>query len=317
MSCLHQIVDDALAGGHQTVLIFTQYADTMEYVRDRLDAIYKGRVIGYSSSGGSIRNTTTGEWDHLSKRQTKELFAAGDRVKVLVGTDTLSEGLNLQTCGRLVNYDLPWNFTRVEQRIGRVDRIGGLPRVEVTNLLYDGTVETTVYRRLIETFGGFNAVVGIAQPVLGLIENVIKSASLADQCDDGTSLVSQSGATLFDYDTDQLTLDDAVASIIAAANDASARTLAILDEHGSPVGGVNWPKAKNLEDFREALLSAPGVRSMLRPADKTGLWVFDVAGHSHIVTFDRKILLELAPDVELLTWGSPLLDKIAGSAGSD
>jgi superfamily II DNA or RNA helicase len=313
---LHQIVDDALAGGHQTVLIFTQYADTMEYVRDRLDAIYKGRVIGYSSSGGTIRNPTTGEWDNLTKRQTKELFAAGDQVKVLVGTDTLSEGLNLQTCGRLVNYDLPWNFTRVEQRIGRVDRIGGLARVEVTNLLYDGTVETTVYRRLIETFGGFNAVVGIAQPVLGQIENVIKSASLVDQCEDGSASVLQSRATLFDDDTDQLTLDDAVASIIAAANGASARTLAVLDEHGSPVGGVTWPEAKNLEDFRDALFNTPNGLGALQPTDTPGLWAVDVDGNSHMITFDRKILLALAPDVELLTWGSPLLTRMIPSTRS-
>ena len=208
---LHQIVDAALAGGHQTVLVFTQYADTMQYIRDRLDAIYQGRVIGYASEGGTIRNPVTGEWERLTKRQTKELFAKGERVKVLVGTDTLSEGLNLQTCGRLVNYDLPWNFTRVEQRIGRVDRIGGHSRVEVTNLLYDGTVETAVYRRLIETFGGFNAVVGIAQPVLGQVEQVIKSASLVDQCDHEAAPASVPSATLFDDDSDRLGLDEAVA----------------------------------------------------------------------------------------------------------
>ena len=46
----------------------------------------------------------------------------------MLGTDSMSEGLNLQTCARVINYDLPWNFMRVEQRIGRVDRIGGQPR---------------------------------------------------------------------------------------------------------------------------------------------------------------------------------------------
>ena len=123
MLLLHKIVSEALNGGHQTVLIFTQYADTMTYVRNRLDAIWHGRVIGYSAGGGKIRDEVSAEWVSLSKRQTKELFRAGERVKILVGTDTLSEGLNLQTCDRLVNYDLPWNFTRVEQRIGRIDRI--------------------------------------------------------------------------------------------------------------------------------------------------------------------------------------------------
>jgi len=70
----------------------------------------------------------------VSKKETKNLFREGEDIRILVGTDSLSEGLNLQTCGRLVNFDMPWNFMRVEQRIGRVDRIGGQPVVEATNL---------------------------------------------------------------------------------------------------------------------------------------------------------------------------------------
>jgi len=314
MMRLHQIVDEALAGGHQTVLVFTQYADTMEYIRDRLDAIYQGRIIGYASGGGTIRNHETGEWEKLTKRQTKDMFAKGDRVKVLVGTDTLSEGLNLQTCGRLVNYDLPWNFTRVEQRIGRIDRIGGHARVEVTNLLYDGTVETTVYRRLIETFGGFNAVVGMAQPVLGQVEQVIQSASLVDQCDHEGGLPAGPSATLFDDDTDRLGLDEAVARVIAAANDASARTLAALDDHGSPVGGVTWPEARTLDDFRVALLAVPGIAERLVQSDQPGVWKMQTTGGERLITFDRDVVLALAPDVQLLTWASPLLDEFVDLA---
>lgn len=314
MTRLHKIVDDALAGGHQSVLVFTQYADTMEYIRDRLDAIYHGRIIGYASGGGTIRSQTTGDWEKLTKRQTKDLFAEAKRVKVLVGTDTLSEGLNLQTCGRLVNYDLPWNFTRVEQRIGRVDRIGGHHRVEVSNLLYDGTVETTVYRRLIKTFGGFNAVVGIAQPVLGQVEQVIRSASLADHCDHEGALNSEPTATLFASDGERLGLDEAVAQVIAAANEARARTLAALDTHGSPVGGVTWPEAKTLGDFYETLMAIPGIAERLETTDRPGVWRMQTAGGERLVAFERDLALALAPDVQLLTWGSPLLDQLADHA---
>lgn len=306
---LHEIVGDALTGGHQTVLVFTQYADTMRYVQDRLDAIWHGRVIGYSAMGGTIRDQTTGEWVKLTKRQTKEMFRAGDRVKVLVGTDTLAEGLNLQTCGRLVNYDLPWNFTRVEQRIGRIDRIGGHDRVEVTNLLYDGTVETAVYQKLVHTFGGFNAVVGIAQPVLGKIEAVIKEASLTDMCDDHDDPTGTVDANLFDDGSHRLGLDDAVAKVIAAANDAGARTLAELDEHGSPVAGTIWTPAMTLAELRDALLAIPSVAARLKPTDTAGVFGLDV-GPTALVTFDREVLDRLAPDVQLLTWGSPLLDKL-------
>jgi superfamily II DNA or RNA helicase len=308
---LHEIVANALTGGHNTVLVFTQYADTMHYVRDRLDAIWHGRVIGYSATGGgTIRDQLTGAWVTLTKRQTKEMFRAGDRVKVLVGTDTLAEGLNLQTCGRLVNYDLPWNFTRVEQRIGRVDRIGGLDRVEVTNLLYDGTVETAVYRKLVDTFGGFNAVVGIAQPILGTIEAVIKEASLTDMCDDHEDPTGTVDANLFDDSFQRLGLDDAVAKVIAAANDAGARTLAELDEHGSPVGGTHWTPAMTLDELRDALLAIPSVAERLKQTDTPGVFDLRVGATPALVTFERAVLDRLAPDVQLLTWGSPLLEEL-------
>ena len=312
MLALHRMVEQALQGGHQTVLVFTQYADTMIYVRDRLDAIYKGRVIGYASDGGTIHNTDTGEWDSLSKRQTKNLFRAGERVKVLVGTDSLSEGLNLQTCGRLINYDLPWNFTRVEQRIGRVDRIGGHELVEVSNLLYDGTVETTVYRRLVNTFGGFNAVVGLAQPILGQVASVIRTASIADMCDEnvltkGSLLTQGSGSA---------DLNDEVASIIAAASDARARTLARLDEHGSPIEETVWTPAMTLDQVQEALFSIPSIASRFEQTDTQHLYKLNLAGKSYLVTFDRETLDQLSPDVRLLIWGDPLFELLVATFGS-
>jgi len=312
MERLHEIIEEALQGGHQTVLIFTQFSDTMRYVRDRLDMIYNGNVIGYDSKGGTRFNTATKEWDQLTKRETKDLFLSG-KVSVLVGTDTLSEGLNLQTCGRLINYDLPWNFTRVEQRIGRVDRIGGHDLVEVTNLLYDGTIETKVYKKLIETFGGFNAVVGIAQPVLGQIEIVIKDGSMSDLCDDHVNPNGQVGASgLFDdEDADGLlNLDDAVAAVIAAANDAKARTLSELDEHGSPISGVNWRPAMGVGDLGEALLDIPSIREILVATDIDGIYELVLPSGNVRVTFDRAILEKYVPEIELLTWGSRLLDQI-------
>ena len=314
MLALHEVVDAALTGGHRTVLVFTQYADTMTYVRDRLDAIYRGGVIGYASSGGTIRNTTTGEWEPLSKRETKDLFTGGERVRVLVGTDTLAEGLNLQTCGRLINYDLPWNFTRVEQRIGRVDRIGGLDTVLVTNMLYEGTVETAVYQKLVATFGGFNAVVGIAQPVLGHIEEVIQQASLTDLCDDHEQPTGRVAATLFDDGQSDLGLDDAVARVIQEAGDSQARTLSGLDEHGSPIDGTDWPEAVDLDELAGLVLALPGIDLHLTPHQS---WegVFEL-GTDRLVTFDRTVLAELSPDVQLLSWGTPAMDDLVRLTGT-
>jgi ERCC4-related helicase len=125
MRSLHALIESSLKAGHDTVLVFTQYADTMNYLMDQLSTAYGSRVMCYSGAGGRRRDPDTAAWQTLTKKQTKTLFRDGKDVQILIGTDSLSEGLNLQTCGRLINYDMPWNFMRVEQRIGRVDRIGG------------------------------------------------------------------------------------------------------------------------------------------------------------------------------------------------
>src|SRR5208337_1888785 len=88
-------------------------------------------------------------------------FREHTEVKILLCTESASEGLNLQTCGVLINYDMPWNPMRVEQRIGRIDRIGQVyPRVWVRNYFYDQTVEATIYQRLDDRISSFENVVG-------------------------------------------------------------------------------------------------------------------------------------------------------------
>ena len=150
---------------------------------------------------------------------------------------------------------------------------------------------------------------GIAQPVLGKIEAVIKEASLTDMCDDHDDPTGTVDANLFDDGSQRLGLDDAVAKVIAAANDAGARTLAELDDHGSPVAGTIWTPAMTLAELRDALLAIPSVAARLKPTDTAGVFELDV-GPTALVTFDREVLDRLAPDVQLLTWGSPLLDKL-------
>src|SRR6266508_6333306 len=84
-------------------------------------------------------STPDGLPEATTKQQVKTLFREGKDAKILLGTDSLSEGLNLQTCGKLINYDMPWNFMRVEQRIGRIERIGGKSLVQISNYFYKDT----------------------------------------------------------------------------------------------------------------------------------------------------------------------------------
>jgi len=185
MECLRRLIADSLNGGHRTIIVFTQYFDTLDYLRERLLATFGGQLICYFGGRGERWNDDTRAWAPLDKEQVKELFRAGEEVRIMIGTDSMSEGLNLQTCDRLINFDLPWNFMRVEQRIGRVDRIGGRPDVYVTNLFYEGTVEEDIYRRIRESHDWFSHVVGNAAPVLASTESVIQRAAMGAGAVDG------------------------------------------------------------------------------------------------------------------------------------
>jgi hypothetical protein len=96
-------------------------------------------------------------------------------IDVLLGTDAASEGLNLQELSALVNCDLPWNPMRIEQRIGRIDRIGQeAPAVLVCNLYLSGTIEEDAYATLKDRIGLFENVVGPLQPILAEMPRIFR-----------------------------------------------------------------------------------------------------------------------------------------------
>ena len=156
---LRQITDDG-----RSVLVFTEYTDTLEYLRDSL-ASYYGKSLGcFSGDGGQLFDA--GQWKPVTKDAVTRALHDG-ALRVLICTDAASEGLNLQAAGAVINYDLPWNPSKVEQRIGRIDRIGQrLPAVRVVNLFLKDSVDDQVYRVLRKRCGFFEHFVGKMQPVL-------------------------------------------------------------------------------------------------------------------------------------------------------
>ncbi|MGA8830285.1 MAG: helicase-related protein, partial [Desulfomonilaceae bacterium] len=130
----------------ESLVIFTQYTDTMDYLRDQLRGVYGSAVACYSGRGGELWNGV--DWTTVSKEEIKNLFRKADKIKILLCTEAASEGLNLQTSGVLINYDMPWNPMRAEQRIGRIDRIGGHEKVFISNYFYADTVEAKIYQAL-------------------------------------------------------------------------------------------------------------------------------------------------------------------------
>jgi len=156
---IRRLTDDG-----RPVLVFTGYTDTVEYLRESLVSYYGKSVGCYSGGGGEV-------WDGERWRSvTKDAItrALHDRkLQILICTDAASEGLNLQAAGALINYDLPWNPSRVEQRIGRIDRIGQRhTEVRVVNIYLKDSVDDKVYHVLQERCGLFEHFVGPMQPVL-------------------------------------------------------------------------------------------------------------------------------------------------------
>jgi len=156
---------DLEAAGYRQVIVFTQFTDTLDFLRDQVVEMADRRVMCFSGRGGEIP-TRDGRWQRISREAAKRYFREG-KADVLIATDAAAEGLNFQFCGALVNYDLPWNPMRVEQRIGRIDRLGqqyGI--IRIVNLHYQDTVEADVYHALRSRIDVFHKVVGGLQPIL-------------------------------------------------------------------------------------------------------------------------------------------------------
>lgn len=113
----------------QKLVIFTESKETGDYLYENLNQIFSGKVMFYSSNGGRTANTTPTLKHFIARDLIKDNYDPNsknqvDNIKYLVTTDVLAEGVNLHRSNVLINYDLPWNPTRVLQRAGRVNRLG-------------------------------------------------------------------------------------------------------------------------------------------------------------------------------------------------
>jgi hypothetical protein len=175
-------LDACLADGFDSIIVFTQYTDTMEYLRDYLvaDQMPGMPVASYSGNGGAWRDAS-GQWVPCSKEEIKRRLR--DRqVRLLVCTDAAGEGLNLQFAGVLVNYDLPWNPMKVEQRIGRIDRLGQQrPVIRVLSFAYKDTVEQDVFFTVGNRINLFQGIVGRLQPILSRLPRRFEELALLDR----------------------------------------------------------------------------------------------------------------------------------------
>ncbi len=147
----------------QTV-IFTRFYDSLKSIREYLSIRAPHLRVGvYSGEHAEWYSPDAGRDIGTSHEKIKELFLNGS-IDILLCTDAAAEGLNLQTADLLINFDLGWNPMKVEQRIGRIDRIGQkYDVIEVMNMCYLGSTEEIVYGRLFERLSKAGFVVGTQQ----------------------------------------------------------------------------------------------------------------------------------------------------------
>jgi hypothetical protein len=172
-----EILKELRATGYPQAMVFTQFTDTMDFLREHLTAQSSLSVMCFSGRGGEVRGTD-GTWRTITRDEVKRRFSQRG-ADILVCTDAAAEGLNFQFCGALVNYDMPWNPMRVEQRIGRIDRLGQkFSDIRIVNLYYSNTVEADVYIAARNRIGLFERVVGGLQPILAQLPKLIETTVL-------------------------------------------------------------------------------------------------------------------------------------------
>ena len=146
------------------VLIFTQYRDTQEFLRQTLET--NGYDVVIFNGGMSLDN----------KEMAVQIFRT--KSQILITTEAGGEGRNFQFSSTMFNYDLPWNPMKIEQRIGRLDRIGQDFDVHIYNFACRGTIEESIIDVLDKRIGLFEQSVGSLEPILGELEKTIEKLVL-------------------------------------------------------------------------------------------------------------------------------------------
>lgn len=126
-------------GQREKLIIFTEHKDTLNYLASKIRSLFGNDESVVTIHGGMLRD---------ERRKVEQLFKQDVGVRVLIATDAAGEGINLQRAHLMINYDLPWNPNRLEQRFGRIHRIGQTEVCHLWNLVATETREGFVFQRL-------------------------------------------------------------------------------------------------------------------------------------------------------------------------
>ncbi len=160
--------------GKDKWLVFSEHRDTVDYLVRRLEG------LGYSGRVAQIH----GGMDWVEREQQTEEFRREQGARFLIATDAAGEGINLQFCHLMVNYDIPWNPARLEQRMGRIHRYGQRHDVRIVNLVSKGTREGRVLRVLLRKLDVIRRRLS-SDKVFDVIGRLLENRSLSEYMREG------------------------------------------------------------------------------------------------------------------------------------
>ena len=175
---LIEIIDQKQKEENNKVIIFSSFRHTLKYVFDHL----RKRGFRVAQVDGSVPDE-----DRYKIRERFMLDRSDNRaIDVLLFSEVGCEGLDYQFCDTMINYDLPWNPMRIEQRIGRIDRRGQKSdTVKIYNMITSGTIDAVIYDRCLSKIGVFEASIGDCSKILGDISekilNIMFEVNLTDE----------------------------------------------------------------------------------------------------------------------------------------
>ena len=157
------------SGSRRKLIIFTEHKDTLNYLVDRIRSLLGRPEAVITIHGGTNRD---------DRRKAQEQFRNDPDVLVLIATDAAGEGVNLQNANLMANYDLPWNPNRLEQRFGRIHRIGQREVCHLWNLVANETREGAVFQKLFEKMEVEKSALG--GKVFDILGEAFENTSLKD-----------------------------------------------------------------------------------------------------------------------------------------
>lgn len=291
---------------NEKMIIFTQYLETLYFLQDEIGKYYDPKKIAIVK-GGPLEN----------KIASCESFWDEDGAQFLISTSAGGEGINLQVCRILFNYDLPWNPMAVEQRIGRIHRYGQSETVQIYNLVAEGTIEEKVCAILEEKLLEIAMTIGKIDPVTGEVSEDFRSEILGF-LGSSTNYTSLYREALIHRNYERT--EQEIAEAIQAAKEAS-EALRQLTQDLSNFNLEYYRKLEGkftLEDLKrfteKAILRLGGsfipsgnlIQITVPPVLKK---YPDVASRYENVTFSRKTATRKR-NVDLLGIGHPLIDAL-------